>query len=106
MGKLKLDLKWVVLIVVLTILANAVYNFYHPSMNSVIELAESEWKYYGNRDFLNLNDFKGPVIDLTDDKYYIFRWERIIKNDSININIFEVNIGKNNDSEEPFITAK
>ena len=103
MGKQKLDLKWVILIVILTILTNIAYNFNHPSMKSVIELAESEWKYYGNQFFLNLNDFKGPLIDLTNDKYYIFRWEKIIKNDSINK--YEVNIDRNH-SEEPFITGR
>jgi hypothetical protein len=103
MEKRKLSLKWVALIITLIVLANLGYNFFNPSMDKVINLAEYEWKYFANQNYLKMNDFKGPVIDLGNDRYYIFRWERAIKNDSINI--YEVSISKNH-SEEPFVTGE
>ena len=103
MEKRKLSLKWVVLIITSIVLANVGYNFFNPSMEKVINLAKYEWKYFANQNYLKRNEFKGPLIDLSNDRYYIFRWQRTIKNDSINI--YEVNISKNH-LEEPFVTGE
>jgi len=103
MEKQQLNLKWVVLIVLLTIILNVGYNLFNPSMDRVVNLAEYEWKNFANQNYLKLNDFSGPTIDLSSDKYYIFRWQKTTKNDSINI--YEVSISKNH-SEEPFVTGE
>src|ERR1035437_3005155 len=102
MEKQQLNLKWVVLIVLLTIIINLGYNFFNPNMDRVINLAQYEWKSFANHNYLKLSDFSGPTIDLSPNKYYIFRWQKITKNDSINI--YEVSISKNH-SEEPFVTG-
>jgi|GEM_PF-6777547 len=103
MEKQQLSLKWVVIIVLLTMIINVGYNFFNPSMVKVINLAQYEWRTFANDNYLKLSDFSGPTIDLSNDKYYLFRWVKINKNDSINI--YEVNISKSH-SEEPFVTGE
>jgi hypothetical protein len=102
MDKLHLRSKLKLIIVtVVVVLLNLIYNFYNPSFEKVCNYATYEINHYASENAVNLKEYKGPILDLKQNDYYVFTWVNISEKDT---NTIQVNISKKH-VKEAFISG-
>jgi hypothetical protein len=85
----KVNIAWLIILTLVVTGLNLGYNFFHPSMDDTIKYAQLEWYSFTQRYSIDRAKCKGPIIDLSDNEFYIFKWDKIESNDTL---IYEVKV--------------
>lgn len=97
----KINIIWFFFLLFIVVGINLGYNFFHPTIEDTIKYAQSEWYAFTQRYSIDRSKCKGPIIDLSDKEFYIFKWNKI---DSNNTLTYEVKVYRDR-NEEAVITC-